>query len=387
MSNDKFFMRKSCELALKAKGKTFPNPLVGCVIVDNRSGEQKIIAEGFHARAGEKHAERAAIFQYEEEFGELPPGLDLYVNLEPCSHYGRTPPCADLIIEKKFARVFIGMSDPNPLVNGRGIQKLRDAGIEVIEGVEEKAAEFLNRIFIKNISRGSCYFTLKVACTLDGLMADEGSHSKWITNQQSRSYVHQLRQETQGLITGIKTILIDNPSLNIRLGEAAVVKNKIIILDKDFLIEGNAQVFQANDPDNITIVVSTQTYESFPQNPERSSKYHSLKTQGTQFMVVATNDQGHFVPELSHHLYRRGFCHLLVEAGPNLVSSFIQEDLADELFIFLAPKLLGHGRPHLSFTKSLDLVGIPQAKNLELINVKEFGQDVCLNYLFTEIKK
>ncbi|HPD61736.1 MAG TPA: bifunctional diaminohydroxyphosphoribosylaminopyrimidine deaminase/5-amino-6-(5-phosphoribosylamino)uracil reductase RibD, partial [Thermodesulfobacteriota bacterium] len=203
------YMWRAIKLALKAQGQTSPNPLVGALIVKNG----KIVGQGFHYRAGSPHAEINAL----HEAGNQAQGAEIYLNLEPCSHVGRTPPCVDAIIQRKIRKVYVGMMDPNPLVCGKGIRKLKEAGIEVATGILEKECRRLNEVFIKYITTKRPFVILKAAASLDGRIAAESGDSQWLTNEKSREYVHRLRSAVDAVLVGIGTVKRDNPQLTCRL--------------------------------------------------------------------------------------------------------------------------------------------------------------------------
>ena len=227
MSQHEKYMRMCFELALLGKGQVSPNPMVGCVVLDK---DGRIVSKGYHKKYGENHAERDALLKLKNNEAE---GGTLYVNLEPCSHYGKTPPCVDLIIEQKLKKVVIAMRDPNPKVDG--LSKLREAGIEVTEGVLEEEAKFLNRVFIKNISQKLPYVVLKTATTMDGKIATKTGDSKWITCEEARKEVYRMREEFNCILTSSNTVIADNPSMEHRFK---------CVLDKDNRTSKDAKIYQ-----------------------------------------------------------------------------------------------------------------------------------------------
>ncbi len=218
------YMLKCINLAKKAGSNTYPNPLVGSVIVKNG----KIIGKGYHKEFGKPHAEVDAI----KNSSESVENADLYVNLEPCSHYGKTPPCADLIIKKKIKNVYIGMLDPNPVVAGKGVTKLKESGINVVTGILENQCKELNEVFTKLILNKSSFITLKIAATLDGKIAEKNGFSKWITSEKSRKLVHKFRKFSNGILIGANTLKKDNPFLNVRSNEKVLKEPYKIIISK-----------------------------------------------------------------------------------------------------------------------------------------------------------
>ncbi|MFA6808066.1 MAG: bifunctional diaminohydroxyphosphoribosylaminopyrimidine deaminase/5-amino-6-(5-phosphoribosylamino)uracil reductase RibD, partial [Eubacteriales bacterium] len=244
--NESYFMKRALTLAKMATGKTSPNPLVGCVIVKNNL----IVGEGFHAKAGTLHAERHAL----AAAGDKAEGADVYVTLEPCSHYGRTPPCCDALIAAKVKKVYVAMTDPNPLVSGKGIAKLKDSGITVISGLLEEESKKMNESFIKAITSKLPFVLYKAALSLDGKTALESGDSSWISSPKSREYVHQLRSELDVIMVGSKTANLDNPLLTSRI-ENGRDPVRIIVDGKLSLLE-NAKVLSSSSTAPCIIAVS-----------------------------------------------------------------------------------------------------------------------------------
>jgi diaminohydroxyphosphoribosylaminopyrimidine deaminase/5-amino-6-(5-phosphoribosylamino)uracil reductase len=367
MNETNNYMNSCLELAKQAIGQTYPNPLVGCVIVSNG----KIISKGFHKKAGEHHAEKDAIYSLLGNGEEIPEGSDLYVNLEPCCHHGRTAPCTDLIIEKKFKNVYVGMLDPNPLVAGKGIKQLEDAGIKTQVGILEAECQLINRSFVKNITKKETYFSLKAAITLDGLMADRNNKSKWITGPESRQKVHQLRSQHDGILVGIKTIRADNPSLNTRTKENQK-QQKIIIVDKELEFDLNSKVVSINGVENISVLTTSTA------SKEKKSK---LEEQGIR-VITHPVENNYFDKLLGKTLFGHGYCNLLVEAGPSLISSLINNQMADELHLFTAPIFLGTKNSHQHISKNLDLSSLDDALKPSVISREVFGVDQYTHLVF-----
>ncbi len=341
-------IKKCFILAKKGKQDAPPNPLVGCVITDK---DNSIIAEGCHKKFGENHAERNALLNFD---GKCPAGCTLYVNLEPCSHYGKTPPCADLIIEKGIKKVVISMKDPNPLVSGAGIKKLQDAGIEVISGILENEAKELNKFFIKNITQKKPYILIKTAVTLDSRIALENGQSKWITDDFSRYQVMKLRSDYQAIMTGSGTVLADNPSLTARIKNG---RNPIrIVLDRDGKIPLEFNVFK----DNVEkIFVVTNSNNKYPSHIQKINfkDYDSLFKQ----------------------LYDLGVYNMLVEAGAGLNSSIIASNEADEIVVFMAPKIFGGG---MSFLNGFGFNKLNECIKLKDFTCKKLKNDILINAKF-----
>ncbi|MCD6079874.1 MAG: bifunctional diaminohydroxyphosphoribosylaminopyrimidine deaminase/5-amino-6-(5-phosphoribosylamino)uracil reductase RibD [Candidatus Omnitrophica bacterium] len=320
-------MKRCLSLAKRAEGFTNPNPMVGAVIVKNN----KIISEGYHKRAGEKHAEIVAI---EKAKGNLK-SATLYVNLEPCSSFGRTPPCTEKIIKSGIKKVVIAMSDPNPAHNGKGIEILRKAGIEVIEGILKPEAEDLNRVFIKHITKKIPYITVKSAITLDGRISDYTGNSKWITSEGLRFYFHkELRSKVDAIVVGINTVLKDNPLLSARRSDGSYYKKQPakIILDSKFRIPKDARLFREIKSDVILVV---------GDNVTRTRKEKFLEARGVKILPQPLKNGKINLPRLIKDLYKLGICHLLVEGGGKVISSFLKEKLADEIYLAYAPLIIG----------------------------------------------
>lgn len=259
---DESYIQLTIEIAKKGEGSVSPNPLVGCVITK----ENRIIGAGYHQKFGEEHAEINAINSATESLE----GATLYVNLEPCSHQGKTPPCVDRIIEEKIKRVVIGTLDVNPLVSGNGVRKLKRAGIDVKVGVLEKECLELNKFFFKNIVKKIPYITLKAAQTLDGMIADKNHFSEWISSEASRKYVHTLRSKYDAVLIGANTAKIDDPKLTVRMVEG---RNPYrIVLDSGLKLNPDLKLFRLND-DKKTILVTTTENQSKKNKIQKFEKH------------------------------------------------------------------------------------------------------------------
>ncbi|AUI85463.1 riboflavin biosynthesis protein RibD [Vibrio azureus] len=346
-------MSRALKLAQRGIYTTAPNPNVGCVIV--RDG--KMVGEGYHHRAGEPHAEVHAL----RMAGELAEGATAYVTLEPCSHYGRTPPCAEGLIKANVSRVVCAMQDPNPQVAGRGIQMLKEAGIEVQVGLLEGEALALNRGFIKFMKTGMPFVQLKMAASLDGQSALQNGQSQWITSPMARQDVQRYRAMSGAILSTSKTVVADDASLNIRWQElpasvqTCYQQNDVrqpprVILDRQGQLHQDLALFKT---DGKRIIVS-QKGEVIPQLNEDGR----LDLNKTLFTLAN-----------QHSLH-----HLWVEAGPTLASSLIQANLVDELVIYLAPKIMGSdGRGLLG---ALGLTHMSQVIDLEITDVRQVGKDI-----------
>ncbi len=314
--SDLQWMERCIALARQAEGRTSPNPMVGAVIV--RDGQ--VVGEGWHARAGQPHAEVGALLQA----GQLARGATLYVNLEPCSHHGRTPPCTEAILRAGLARVVVGMSDPNPKVDGRGIARLRQAGLEVERSVGEQACRELNQAFVTAMERGRPLVVLKAAATLDGRIATVTGESQWITSAAAREHVHGLRDRHDAILVGSGTALADDPQLSCRLegGRDPVP----VLLDARLRVSSTARMFASGAG---ALVYSTR------QPP--------VDHPATVIQVPAGAQGGVDLEAVLSHLARRGVHSLLVEGGGAVHRSFLDAGLVDRVLLYLAPKIFAGG--------------------------------------------
>lgn len=349
MSNDyEKLMRKCLILAKKGRGKTSPNPMVGCVVLDKNNN---IIATGYHHKYGENHAERDALLKLTN--GEERDGT-LIVNLEPCSHYGKTPPCADLIIERGIKRVVIGCKDNNPKVNGGGIKKLKDSNIEVISGVLESECKKLNEIFFTDIEQKRTFVALKTATTIDGKISTNNGDSKWITSEKARSYGRKLRGYYDAILTSSCTVLTDNPTM--------AHKTKII-LDRELKTDLSSNIYKSGE----IILVTNKT--DIPKNLPNNIKIISCKT----------NKEGINLKELFDKLYDLGIKSVFVECGGKLAGSFIKHNLADKIYHFIAPKILNDNGGKSCFDGET-VFKITDCKSYKTDDIKQLGDDILVTY-------
>ena len=348
MINYEKLMKKCINLAKKGRGKTAPNPLVGCVVLDKNN---EIISTGYHHKYGENHAERDALLKLTD--GSEKDGT-LVVNLEPCSHYGKTPPCADLIIERGLKKVVIGCVDNNPKVAGNGIKKLKNAGIEVVLNVLEKECRELNEIFFTNIEEQRTFVALKTATTIDGKIATKIGDSKWITSDKSRNYARKLRTYYDAILTSSNTVIVDNPTM----------KHKTkIILDRNLRTDWNSDIYKQGQ----IILVTSEDYcvDEYPLNfevllcPEKNGKL----------------DLNYILKEL----YTSGIKSIFIEAGGKLCGEFVKENLVDKVYHFIAPKILNDNSGRSCFDGD-NILKINDSKNFKLIETKTLGSDILLTY-------
>lgn len=320
---DEKFMQRALDLAAKALGRTSPNPAVGAVIVRNR----RIIGEGFHRRAGLPHAEIEALRRVQGSAR----GATLYVNLEPCSHHGRTPPCTDALVAAGLRRVVVGMVDPNPLVRGRGLRRLRQAGIEVKAGVLKKKCERLNEDFATFIRTGRPFVTLKLAASLDGRIATASGDSKWISSESSRHLVHELRNRVDAVLVGAETVRTDDPQLTCRLrGGRDPLR---IILDGRLTISPDARV--CTQPSTAPTVIVTA------EENGHSEKKNRMERLGVEILSLP-GEQGRVqLPPLMATLGKRGIKHVLIEGGGQVAAAALRAGIVNKVLFFYGPKLLG----------------------------------------------
>lgn len=333
MTTDEKYMMRCIELAEKGIGKVSPNPLVGCVIVKNG----KIIAEGYHKKYGTYHAERNAISSALRKGINLK-GAVLYVNLEPCAHYGITPPCSQLVTEHEFSMVVIGMKDPNPMVNGKGIKILKRSGIKVKRGVLESECRELNRFFIKHVTTGLPYITIKTAQTIDGKIADSKYNSKWISSIASRRFVHAMRASYDAVLVGSNTVKHDNPELTVRLTDG---RNPYrIVIDAKLRTSLERKIFSDRNTGKTILITSTAAdKQKLKILAKRNVKIISFKTQKGRINIK----------EVLRKLSGIGITSLIVEGGAKTYSEFVKKGLADEFMIFIAPKIMGNGIEAFSY--------------------------------------
>ena len=349
---DRAMMQRCLTLARRALGRTSPNPLVGSVIVQN--GE--IIAEGFHPRAGEPHAEVFAL----RAAGDRARGATIYVSLEPCNHYGRTPPCSEGLINAGVAKVVVGMVDPNPLVAGGGIAKLRAAGIEVVVGVEQEACQQINEGVVHRILYKRPLGILKYAMTLDGKIAATSGHSAWVTNQDARSEVHQLRAACDAVIVGGNTVRQDNPYLTSH--EVGSHNPLRVVMSRQINLPENARLWQTADAPTLVLT-------EVGANPELQKL---LLKQGVEVVEFTS-----LTPDIAMtHLYERGFCSVLWECGGNLAASAIAQGAVQKILAFIAPKIIG-GSQAPTPVGDLGFTSMTEALPLERVRWRVVGSD-CL---------
>lgn len=366
------YMRRAIKLAKKGSGHVNPNPLVGAVIV--RDGE--IIGEGYHECYGQLHAERNAIANAKKRGNSLE-GSTIYVTLEPCCHYGKTPPCTEAIIEEKIARVVVGSDDPNPLVSGKGFQMLREKGIEVIPHFLKEECDAMNHVFFHYIRTGTPYVAMKYAMTMDGKIACYTGDSKWVTGEESRAHVQTLRNHYKGIMAGIGTVLADDPMLNCRIeGGRDPIR---IIADSHLRIPIDSQLVRtAGQQPLIVACLPDADEEKAAQLQEKGVEV--LRIPGVTTADI-TEEQKEVIslPVLMKELGARKIDGILLEGGGQLNESALQAGIVDRIYCYIAPKIFG-GAQAKTPVEGQGLTRAADAWQFNRIGMQEFGQDILLEY-------
>ncbi len=354
------FMKLVLRLAAKRRGRTSPNPMVGAVIVKNGV----IAGKGYHKKAGEPHAEINAL----TAAGAKSKGADLYINLEPCSHVGRTPPCADALIKAGIRQVFVAMEDPNPQVAGSGIKRLKAAGIKVETGLLEEEARRLNEAFVKWITTGTPFVTLKAAASLDGRIATRSGDSKWITGEAARRHVHRMRDRTDAILVGIGTVEKDNPSLTARLPRGKGKDPLRVVLDSELRIPLTAKAI--NSDSSAPLLVATT---------EKADKRKAKELEKRGVEVLSFKSIKGRVPlrPLMMELGSREVTSLLVEGGSEVHASALNEGIADKLALFYAPKIIG-GREAVGIVGGAGANALSEAIEIEEMTTRSVGEDILV---------
>lgn len=353
-------MNRAIELAARGVGRVNPNPLVGAVIVkDNR-----VIGEGWHEYFGGLHAERNAFANCSGN----PEGATLYVTLEPCCHYGKTPPCTEAVIEHRIARVVVGLTDPNPLVAGKGIARLRAAGIEVVTGVEEKAIRELNRVFLKYITTGLPWVVMKTAMTLDGKIAAFTGDSKWVTGEKARERVQEMRRENMAIMVGAGTVKADNPLLNCRL-EGEVRQPIRIVVDSGAAIAPDCRIVQ-----------TARLYRTVVAHTRKAGGecLGRLAAAGVETLLCEEWEGRVDVGDLLRKLGGKGIDSVLLEGGGELNDTFIRGKYVDEVRSFIAPKIIG-GREAKTPVEGRGFASMEEALLLENTRIEKIGNDFLIS--------
>jgi diaminohydroxyphosphoribosylaminopyrimidine deaminase/5-amino-6-(5-phosphoribosylamino)uracil reductase len=349
-------MRMAISLAMRGTGAVSPNPRVGCVIVDESVDGGRIVSWGYHRRYGGPHAEVEALRKAKERAR----GCTVYVNLEPCSHVGKTPPCAEALIGAGVSKIVAGMKDPNPKVNGAGLDTFAKAGIDVEVGVLEKECRWINRGFIRSMTMGRPWVTVKAAVSVDGRMAIESGESKWITGDESRRRAHLLRSENDAIMVGIGTVLKDDPMLTVRdVDGSSPVK---VIVDKDL-----------RTPEESRVLEGGRCVFFTGPSPDRN-KVDAFTRRGAK-VIKQTEESGPYIPMsgLLGELCTLGVNHLMAEGGSKLIGSLIKSGAVDEYSLFIAPKVLGLG---IGIADNISFGHMDDTISMKSMKVRKIGDDI-----------
>ena len=366
--DDRFYMKRALALAKRGWGRTNPNPLVGAVVVK----DGRIVAEGYHARRGAAHAEAAAFANAKEDVR----GGTLYVNLEPCSHHGRTPPCAEAVVKNGISRVVVAMEDPNPLVAGRGIRMLREAGIDVSVGVCGDEAKHLNEIFVKYITKRRPFVVLKAAMTLDGKIATATGDSKWITGEPARRHVHRIRDRMAAVMVGIGTVLHDDPSLTTRLGPKKKGNDPVrIVVDSRGRIPLGCRAIDSGSKAGLILAATSAI------DPEKEAR---LIEKGVR-VVKADGENGRVdFSALMDALHALEIDSVLLEGGGGLNAGALRAGIVDKVMVFVAPKLVG-GADAKTPVEGPGVRRMDDAVMLRDVRVRKFGDDILMEGYVTDV--
>lgn len=352
-----YFMNLAMRLALKAEADTSPNPLVGALVVK----KGRIVGKGYHAKSGFAHAEIVAL----DDAGVRARGARLYVTLEPCTHFGKTPPCVDRIIKSGIKEVIVGMVDPNPRNNGRGIQILKTHKIKVAVGFLEEKLKKMNEVFMKYATRRLPFVTVKVAESLDGKIATKTGDSQWITSDKSRSYTHRLRKNYDAIMVGVNTVLRDNPRLDTWFSKKQPVK---IIVDSQLSIPLGANVFSRTS----SVIIAT-----LPSAPDQETENRKLLGQKARILEVKEKAGQVNLKDLMKKLAQMEMANILVEGGGTLIGSLFDEGLVDKVMFFISPKVIG-GKEAVGSVMGAGISRIDKAIKLKEVTLKRFGEDFLI---------
>jgi diaminohydroxyphosphoribosylaminopyrimidine deaminase / 5-amino-6-(5-phosphoribosylamino)uracil reductase len=360
MNSDERFMKKVISLAKKGLGSTFPNPVVGALLVKDGT----IISSGYHKKAGMKHAEVDAL----SKVGEGARGSTMYVNLEPCNHYGRTPPCTKAILESGVSRVVVGIKDPNKGVTGGGCEFLQSKGVDVRCGVLEEECSTLNEVYIKNVVEGKVFVAVKVAMTLDGWIATKKGDSKWITNQKSRRFVHRLRGHSGAILVGVDTVIADNPKLTPYMIKKSVSQPFRIVVDTHLRTPLSSNVFNSETA-HLTIIASGSNVDK--------AKIKRIENLGAKVIQCELKNGQVDMVDLFDRLSTIPIGSVLVEGGARIYNSIMRGDVADKFYLFFAPKILGGG-DGIPFMRGKGYDRIEKSYRLRFKKVRVFDGDIMI---------
>ena len=383
---DYHYMSLALKLAKQGHYTTSPNPRVGCVIVNKLDGNEIIIGTGFHQKAGHGHAEVNALLDAKNNYPDLIAGATAYVTLEPCSHFGKTPPCAQGLINAKIKRVVAAMVDPNPEVSGRGLSMLTKAGIQAESGLLENEAKALNVGFIKVMTQALPYVRVKLAASLDGKTAMKNGESKWITSSDARSDVQRLRAQSCAVISGADSILMDNAKMTVRWSELGQLKERYleknirqptrVVIDSRNRLSPTLDFFKQVSP---VILIRTKLAETRLENNHQWP--HFVEQVELPTVKTQEGEEKIDLAVLITLLAQRGLNDVLIESGASLAGAFIEQDLVDELILYQAPKLMGsEGK---SLVEMPNVNSLIQAKSLSITDVRQVGCDIRITAKLT----
>jgi len=355
--NYEYFMDLAFRLAQKAKGETSPNPMVGALVVKNG----RIVGKGYHKKAGLAHAEAVAL----DDAGQKADGAILYVTLEPCAHFGRTPPCVEKIIKSGIKKIIVGMLDPNPLNNGRGIQMLKAQNIKVEVGFLEDKLKQLNEVFIKYITKKIPFVTVKVGQSLDGKIATSTGDSKWITSDKARVYAHRIRSNYDAIMVGVNTILRDNPKLDAWFSRRHPTK---IIVDSQLSISQESNVFS---PKGCAIIIT------LPVKPGQETENRRILSEKAKVLEVKEKSGQINLKDMMKKLAQLEISNILVEGGGTLIGALFDEELVDKTLFFVSPKIIG-GKEAISSVMGRGVARIDKAIKLRQVKLKRIGEDFLI---------
>lgn len=359
--NHEYYMQMALELAEKGRGFTAPNPMVGAVVV--RDGQ--VVGQGYHEAVGGPHAEVNAI----DDAGEAARGADLYVTLEPCNHTGRTPPCTEKILAAGIRRVIMAMADPNPEVAGGGRVCLQQRGIEVTSGICEDRARQLNEVFVKFSATRKPFVALKCAATLDGRIATRTGDARWVTGEAARGFGHRLRHWLDGILVGVNTVRMDNPSLTTRLADVDGRDPVRLILDTHLNTPVDAKVLRQQSESGTII---------FCQSSVDPSRRQALEAAGARVIAVPEKDGRIDLGALMPPLGELGVTSLLIEGGAEVIASALAADIVDKIYFFYAPKILG-GDDGVPICRGRGPELMRQCKSVKGLDVRRLGEDVLIS--------
>lgn len=348
------YMASALRLALKAKGMTSPNPTVGALVVKDK----RVISQGYHEKAGFAHAEIVAL----DKAGEKARGGSLYVTLEPCTHFGKTPPCVDRIIRSGIKEVFIGMIDPNPLNNGRGVEMLRQHRIKVHTGILEERIKKTNEVFIKYITKKLPFITVKIAESLDGRIATRSGDSKWITSDKARLYAHRIRADYDAVAMGVNTVLRDNPKMDAWFSKRQPVK---VVVDSQLSTPQDADIF---------LHCAKVIIVTLPVKSGQETENRKILSRRAMILEVREKTGQVNLKDMMKKLARLGITNLLVEGGGTLIGSLFDEGLVDKVLFFISPKIIG-GKDAIGSVMGRGIGRIDKALRLRGVSLRRIGED------------